>query len=92
MNIIHQQSRTHLLPTGKLPPAAGLLLTAAARLLSAVGSASAAEFDTSAIPAALQVPTGEVLAIPARGIGVQIYECAAAQDDPNHVTWTLKAP
>lgn len=92
MNIIRQQSRTHLLPLGKLPPTARLLLTATVLLLSAVGPAGAAEFDTSAIPAALQVPAGEVLAIPARGIGVQIYECAAAQGDPDHVAWTLKAP
>jgi uncharacterized protein (DUF2147 family) len=65
---------------------------AAALLLCVSGHSSAAAFETSAIPVALHVPAGEVLAIPARGIGVQIYECEAAQDDPTHYTWTLKAP
>jgi uncharacterized protein (DUF2147 family) len=104
MNSIHLQSRTQLLPSAKvlssaksLPtvkslPTTKILLTVAALLLSAVGAAAAAEFDTSAVPAPLQVPAGEVLAIPARGVGVQIYECAAAQDDPARATWTLKAP
>lgn len=100
----HLLSTGNLGPTGNLGasgnlstaakrlPTARMLVTAAALLLAAVGSAGAAEFDASAIPAALQVPTGEVLAIPARGVGVQIYECAAAPDDPNHIAWTLKAP
>jgi len=81
MNITHQQS-----------PKTVLTAAAAALLCWVSGHSGAAEFDTSAIPAALRAPAGEVLAIPARVIGVQIYECAAAQDVPTHYTWTLKAP
>jgi uncharacterized protein (DUF2147 family) len=81
MNIIPQQSRSTLLSAA-----------ATALLLWAIGPARAAEFDAGAIPATLQVPAGEVLVIPARGVGVQIYECATAQDDTTHYAWTLKAP
>jgi uncharacterized protein (DUF2147 family) len=43
-------------------------------------------------PPALHVPPGQVLAVTAQGTGVQIYECAAAKDDPARFAWTLKAP
>jgi uncharacterized protein (DUF2147 family) len=81
MNIIDLESCKKLLPAA-----------AATLLLWAIGPARAAEFDTSAIPKSLQVPAGEVLTIPARGVGVQIYECAPAADDGTHYVWTLKAP
>jgi hypothetical protein len=97
MNIIPRQSRTQLAVTHPLTPRRPIphqhqSTPRRGGTLSALGTAGAAEFDTSAVPAPLQVPAGEVLAIPARGVGVQIYECAAAQDDPSRYTWTLKAP
>jgi len=98
MNIIPQHSSTRFVPgaksllIAKSLPTSKLLVAVGVLLLSAVGSASSAEFDTSAVPVPLQVSAGEVLAIPARGVGVQIYECAAAQDDASRYTWTLKAP
>ncbi|MGA2187382.1 MAG: DUF3455 domain-containing protein [Steroidobacteraceae bacterium] len=54
--------------------------------------AGAAGIETPALPQALKVPADQVLAIAARGVGVQIYECVAAQDDPSRYSWTLKAP
>ena len=69
-----------------------VLAATAALLLMAIAPARAADFDAGSIPPSLRVPAGEVLTIPARGVGVQIYECAAAQDDPTQYAWTLKAP
>jgi hypothetical protein len=48
--------------------------------------------DSSGIPGALSVPAGQVLAVSARGVGVQIYQCAAAKDDAKRFSWTLKGP
>jgi Protein of unknown function (DUF3455) len=44
------------------------------------------------VPRSLQAPEGQVLAIAAHGIGVQIYECQAGKADPASFSWTLKAP
>ena len=69
-------------------------LAAATGVLIAVltGMASAGEVEAYAVPDALKVPSEQVLAIAARGVGVQIYECTSATDDPTHYSWTLKAP
>jgi hypothetical protein len=56
------------------------------------GMGSAAAVETDAAPQALEAPSDQVLAVAARGVGVQIYECVAAKDDPSHFSWTLKAP
>lgn len=56
------------------------------------GGAIADAPDTSGIPAALSVPAGQVLAVSARGAGVQIYQCSAAKDDAKRLSWTLKGP
>ncbi len=66
--------------------ACGLLIAAAA------GSARADESDVNAVPDALRPPAGQVLALSARGIGVQIYGCGASKDDPTRFSWALKAP
>jgi hypothetical protein len=67
--------------------------TAAAMLFAVVaGGAPAGGIAADSVPDALKVPAGQVLAIASRGIGVQIYECAPAKDDPAHYTWILKAP
>jgi len=75
------------------------MLVAAFSFLSATaGRANADEGATTAVPAALTVPAalavpaGQVLVLAARGIGEQIYECAAAKDGAASSTWTLKAP
>jgi len=47
---------------------------------------------SSTLPASLEVPAGQVLALKAQGNGVQVYECRAAQDDATRFSWTLKAP
>jgi Protein of unknown function (DUF3455) len=54
--------------------------------------ARAGNGDANEVPEALKAPAGQVLAVAARGSGAQIYECAAAKDDPMHFSWTLKAP
>jgi len=46
----------------------------------------------AAVPANLAVPSGQVLALIARGVGEQIYECAASKDGAGLFSWTLKAP
>jgi uncharacterized protein (DUF2147 family) len=38
------------------------------------------------------VPGGLVLVLSAHGVGVQIYVCAAAKEEPTRYSWTLKAP
>jgi hypothetical protein len=50
------------------------------------------DVDAGALPEALKAPAAQVLAVSARGVGVQIYECAATKDDPKQFSWTLKAP
>jgi hypothetical protein len=70
------------------------ILGAASGLLIAMmaGHASAGGLDTSAVPEALKVPAGQVLAISVRAAGAQIYACTADKDDPTRFSWTLKAP
>jgi hypothetical protein len=70
------------------------IFTVACGLLIAMISehASAAGHDMRAVPEALKVPSGQVLAISARARGAQIYACTADKDDPTRFSWTLKAP
>ncbi len=66
---------------------------AALTLLVATATAhSGAEPGIDVIPDGLQPPVGQVLALAARGTGVQIYQCKAAKEDPAQFAWTLKAP
>jgi Protein of unknown function (DUF3455) len=44
------------------------------------------------IPEALKAPPDSAVAVEARGVGVQIYECKAKKDDASVFEWTLKAP
>lgn len=67
------------------------LVTAMLMALMA-GDARAGEIDPIAVPAALEVPAGQVLNLTAQGVGVQIYACAPAKQDPTQYSWTLKAP
>jgi len=67
-------------------------MTLAALTALQCAGATAQEPDTNSVPAALDVPAAQVLVLSARGVGVQIYECAAAKDDPAQFLWTLKAP
>lgn len=54
---------------------------------------AAASFATLAgEPAALRPPAGQVLALELLARGVQIYECAAAQDTPGAYAWAFKGP
>jgi hypothetical protein len=71
---------------GILSAACGLLIAMAA------GHANAGGLDTGALPEALKVPSGQVLAVSARAAGAQIYACTADKDDPTRFSWTLKAP
>jgi hypothetical protein len=69
------------------------VLTAASGLLiAALTNQVKADAGPAAVPQALRVPAGQVLAISANGIGVQIYECTAVKDDPARFSWTLKTP
>lgn len=58
------------------------------------GSATAQESPTSAVevPAALTPPVGSVLLFELAARGVQIYACAAKEDDPAAFVWTLQGP
>ncbi|HXR20435.1 MAG TPA: DUF3455 domain-containing protein [Steroidobacteraceae bacterium] len=44
------------------------------------------------IPEALQVPQTEKLALQARAVGVQIYQCQPDQENPARFDWVFKAP
>jgi uncharacterized protein DUF3455 len=44
------------------------------------------------LPENLKAPTDELLALEAAATGVQIYECAAAKDQPTRYEWVFKAP
>ena len=44
------------------------------------------------IPDALKAPADQSVALEARGVGVQIYECKAKKDDAAAFEWSLKAP
>jgi hypothetical protein len=72
--------------------AAWLAAATGVLIMVLAGMASADDVGANAVPEALQVPSEQVLAIAARGVGVQIYECTSAKDDPTHFSWTLKAP
>jgi hypothetical protein len=44
------------------------------------------------IPQNLSVSTGQTLAVQVNGIGVQIYICTPAKEDPTKYAWFLKGP
>jgi len=44
------------------------------------------------VPEALEPPAGQRLSLETMGIGVQIYECKPAKDDPKRFEWVFKAP
>ena len=43
-------------------------------------------------PDSLRVPVGEVLALSARGIGAQVYECRSSATQPGGFEWQLQGP
>ena len=59
-------------------------------LLSGCGSSPAVGPPDA--PEALRPPADQVLALEALATGVQIYECAANQDQPPRFEWVFKAP
>jgi len=48
--------------------------------------------EVPVVPEALKPPAGQKLSIEVVGIGVQIYECKQAKDDPKRFEWVFKAP
>jgi FtsP/CotA-like multicopper oxidase with cupredoxin domain len=44
------------------------------------------------IPDTLKAPAGDVLRLKAMGKGVQIYQCSASSDQPEHFEWKLQGP
>jgi uncharacterized protein (DUF2147 family) len=69
--------------------AAGLT---AALLLAVAGTAQAGGLEPLTVPEVLRAPAGQVLAFAAAGVGVQIYTCTAAAEDPTRYSWTFVAP
>lgn len=57
-----------------------------------VGCATSQAQTLPSIPAPLQSPPTEVLALTAQATGVQIYECGAKKDNPTQFEWVFKAP
>ena len=45
-----------------------------------------------AIPANLQVPDTQQLALEVDAVGVQIYDCKASKNDPYRMEWVFRAP
>jgi hypothetical protein len=56
------------------------------------GCASSSAAGAPDAPEALRPPADQVLAVEALATGVQIYECAANQDQPPRFDWVFKAP
>lgn len=77
-------------------PFAALSLLAAAATLTACGSmtttAAKPMFDQSMLPAAVQVPTGQRIAMETVGIGDITYECRAKKDMPADFEWVFVGP
>lgn len=48
--------------------------------------------EVPVVPEALKPPAGQRLSLEAVGIGVQIYECRPAKDNPERFEWVFKAP
>jgi hypothetical protein len=44
------------------------------------------------VPDNLKVPAGQALFLATHAIGVQIYDCKPAKDDPARFEWTFRAP
>jgi hypothetical protein len=65
---------------------------AAANPARASTSASPNTVAPLKVPDTLKVPDGQVLAIAAHGLGVQIYQCQARATAPTDFAWILKAP
>lgn len=72
----------------QIHPSAAIL--AAAVLLSAC--ASAPTFNQQALPAAVQVPEGNKVAIETVGAGDITYECKAKKDAAGQFEWTFVGP
>jgi Protein of unknown function (DUF3455) len=56
------------------------------------GLVSAHAATAPAVPEGLKVPGTEELSVALQATGVQIYNCAAAKDDPARFEWSFKAP
>lgn len=69
-----------------------MLMAASALLTTTMAAHAGAGAGSEEIPEGLRPPAGQVLALAARGTGVQIYECKAGKDDPSQFSWTLKGP
>lgn len=53
---------------------------------------SGGAYAGTSIPDNLKVPTTQSLAVAAKAVGVQIYECSTSKTDPARFEWAFKAP
>jgi hypothetical protein len=58
--------------------------------LAACGGSRAVQHDN--VPATLRAPDDQKLVETTHAVGVQIYVCQAAKDDPARLEWAFKAP
>jgi Protein of unknown function (DUF3455) len=63
-----------------------------ALIVLTTGCVASRHVGLKGLPGPLKVPDNQVLAIAARGAGVQIYECQASKANPSSYAWMLKAP
>ena len=75
-----------------MQPCRALAVSAAVLLAWLASTAGTIAAPLPEVPEWLRVPAGQGLAIDLRGVGVQIYVCAAGKDDAGKFEWTLKAP
>jgi hypothetical protein len=77
-------------------PLTALTLLAAAATLTACGSMSATSsmpaFNQGMLPAAVQVPAGQRVAMETVGAGDITYECRAKKDMPSDFEWVFVGP
>ena len=66
---------------------AGLLLSACGSMMT-----SPAMFDQSALPAAIQVPAGNKIALETVGVGEITYECRDKANAPGMTEWVFAGP
>jgi len=65
---------------------------AAAGALTLTACTSPARAPAPVVPESLKVPPPSVLTLQARAVGVQIYVCQPAHDEPSRFEWAFKAP
>jgi Protein of unknown function (DUF3455) len=69
----------------------GLLALLSSTLVAGAAMPAGAGSRPPEVPAAIQVPSGQVV-LEVAGKGVQVYDCKPSATDPGELTWTFREP